>query len=223
MGKLDEDCPARRHDQHRGDALPRPRLHTASLRGRTFLSVHFAYVGDLAEGERIAAELRAAAPVYLDNLGILAARDIGLIHSDPTEPGPGWASGGLLDAIDDDFITARLGLFGTGKRAPAVACELRHLGNATKTDVPGGSASGGRAFDYSLALISVPNPALFGTVMPEVADAMFAVLAPWFSAETKVNFGGARRPGQVGVRWSADKLTRLLGIRAAHDPAGVFG
>jgi len=72
------------------DVVPEP------LRGRRMLSLRFAYPGPTAEGERLAAPLRAFAPVHLDALGELPAAEIARIHNDPTEPAPSWVSGSML-------------------------------------------------------------------------------------------------------------------------------
>ena len=198
------------------DFMPPP------LRGRTLLVMHFAYPGDAAQGEQHAAALRALAPVYLDSLAVLAARDIAQIHNDPTEPGVGWASGALLSSLDQDAITAWLGVFGAGKQVPAIMSEIRHIGSATSTDVPEGSAAGGRPAHYTLTMIGAPNPALFAGPVPAAADAMYAALAPWLAPETNINFVGVRRPGQTGSPWSPETDARLAVVRATHDPHGVF-
>ena len=90
------------------------------FRGKDLLMVRFAYVGDLAEGERLAAPLRAAAPVYLDNLGRMVRADMGLIHNDPSDPGPSWTRGTLLDDIDDAFVTTVLEQVAPGTAVPGV-------------------------------------------------------------------------------------------------------
>ncbi|MEO6827464.1 MAG: FAD-binding oxidoreductase, partial [Microbacteriaceae bacterium] len=71
------------------------------LRGKTVLHLRYAYVGEpgqsaadrAAEGERLLAPLRAAAPVYLDLIGELPASAVGQIHNDPDQPMPVWDRG----------------------------------------------------------------------------------------------------------------------------------
>jgi FAD/FMN-containing dehydrogenase len=198
------------------DFMPPP------LRGRTLLGLRFAYPGTAGDGEKLAAPLRDAAPVYLDSLGVLAARDVAQIHNDPTNPGPGWASGALLAGIDQDFVTAWLGQVGSGRQVPLLGAEIRHIGSATQTDVEGGSAVGGRQANYTFTLIGAPNPALFAEVVPAAADAVYAAIGPWLSPESTINFVGVARPGQTGEPWSADTHARLAEVRRAHDPHGVF-
>lgn len=192
------------------------------VRGRTLLNLHFAYPGAVDRGEELAAPLRALAPVYLDSLAELPARDVALIHNDPTNPGPGWASGGLLRSIDSEFMDAWLGQLGSGAQTPLMIGEIRHLGGKTHVDVPEGSAVGGRPAAYTLSFIGAPNPALFDEVVPAAADRAYAALAPWLSPDSNINFVGRARPGQIGRPWSTETLARLFEVRAAHDPDGVF-
>ncbi|MBX3100610.1 MAG: FAD-binding oxidoreductase [Salinibacterium sp.] len=192
------------------------------LRGRTLLVMHVAYPGDAITGEGLAAPLRALAPPYLDSLGVLAARDVAQIHNDPTQPGPGWASGGLLASIDQKLIAAWLGVVGAGRDIPAVMSEIRHFGSATTVDVPEGSAASGRSAQGSLTFIGAPVPDLFTTVVPAAADALFAATARWLAPESNVNFAGITRPGQKGSLWSAATAERLTTIRRRYDPDGVF-
>ncbi|HET6295791.1 MAG TPA: FAD-binding oxidoreductase [Kribbella sp.] len=193
------------------------------LRGKTVLSLRFAYIGDQAEGERLLEPIRAVAPALIDAVAEMQAAQIATIHNDPTDPGPGWDRGMLLNQIDNDFAAALLEGVGPDKELPVVAIELRHLGGATKRDVPEGSAVGGRNADYTLIFIGVPDPSLFDTVLPKVVDGVLAPLAPWISPETNVNYaGGFFIPGSYDASWPADTLTRLNAVRATYDPNTVF-
>jgi hypothetical protein len=199
------------------DVIPEP------LRGRTLIALRFARPGNAAEGERIAAPLRQIAPIYLDLLGELPPGQIGAIHNDPTEPGPGWDRGMLLGSIDQDFATALLSQVGSGNDVPFLLAELRHLGGATRTDVAGGSAVGGRASDFSFTLIGVPDPALFDAVLPGLSDRIVATIGPWVSAETNINFAGRPRSYEHFVSaWPAATFERLAAVRRRYDPDGLL-
>jgi FAD/FMN-containing dehydrogenase len=193
------------------------------LRGKTVISLRFAYIGDPAEGERLLQPIRAVAPALIDAVAELPAAQIATIHNDPTDPGPGWDRGMLLNQIDSDFAAAFLEGAGPDKELPVVAIELRHLGGATKRDVPEGSSVGGRSADYTLIFIGVPDPNLFDTVLPKVVDGVLAPLTPWISAETNVNYaGGFLVPGSYDASWPADTLARLTAVRATYDPNTLF-
>ncbi len=63
-------------------ALPPP------LRGAFVVHVRIGYLGSAADGERLVAPLRAAAPVLLDAVGEKPVTAVGEIHMDPVEPMP---------------------------------------------------------------------------------------------------------------------------------------
>jgi FAD/FMN-containing dehydrogenase len=199
------------------DVVPEP------FRGRRLLSLRFAYPGPAAEGERLAAPLRAAAPVYLDALAEMPAAQMARIHNDPTQPVPSWTTGIGLTHLDRSAVDVLLSHVGAGTDAPFVALEVRHLGSATSRDVPEGSAVGGRESAFALGLVSQPVPDLFRTVTPAAAAALVGDLTPWRSAETTINFANTQRPGEPAARsWSPSVVERLARIRRSYDPDGVL-
>ena len=84
--------------------LPVTGSSTGVGRGRTVLALRFAYPGDAAEGERLAAPLRALAPVLADAVGEIPTTAVATIHSDPEDSGPSWVYGAGLRAVDGDFL-----------------------------------------------------------------------------------------------------------------------
>ncbi len=199
------------------DVVPEP------FRGRHLLSLRFAYPGSDDEGARLADPLRTAAPVLLDMLGELPTEQMGAIHSDPDQPGPGWNRGLLLDAIDQDFATALLGVLGPGTDAPFIAAELRHLGSAAAVDLPAGSPVGGRDAAFTLVLIGVPDPSLFETVLPEAGDRVVDAIRPWAHPRTNINFAGhPATTEEFESAWPVTSLPRLAALRRHFDPAGIF-
>jgi len=194
----------------------------APLRGRRLLMLRFGRIGDVAAGEQLAAPLRALAPVYLDGVRPLAITELALIHSDPTQPGPGWGRGGLLSHADQDFATLLLALAGSGSSAPFIGAELRHLGGATHVDVPEGSSVGGRAAQFAFHLLGVPDVSLFEAVLPAAASAFVESIAPWVAAESTINFADDHDREQFRAAWSPAAFERLAAVRSAIDPGSVF-
>ena len=191
------------------------------FRGRFLLSLRFAWVGDPAEGERVLAPLRAAAPVYIDAVSEIPASAVGAIHGDPDEPGPVWTRGFLLKPIDQDFVDELLAHFGQQAGAPFAGVEVRHLGGATAIDVAGGSAAGGRKSAHTLTMIGVAPP-LFER-MPVAADAFLAAAARWVSPETNINFAGSVDDSEhFASAWPGDTFERLARTRAQYDPDRLF-
>ncbi len=199
------------------DVIPEP------FRGKTVISARFAYIGDPAVGERLFQPIRDAAPAFLGEVGEMPASAMAMIHSDPTDPGPVWDRGMLLTGIDGDFVERFLEIFGPGREVPVIAAELRHLGGATARDVPEGSAVGGRGAAYTFVMIGVPDPSLFDTVLPAVADGITAQLSPWVWEENNINFaGGLSVPGSFEASWPSAIFDRLAEVRRHYDPTHVF-
>ena len=198
------------------DVVPEP------FRGRLLLSLRFAYPGPVEEGARLAGPLRSAAPVYLDALGELPVAEVATIHNDPGEPSPALVSGMLLTHVDQEFASELLEQVGAGSDAPFVSVEIRHLGEATRRDVEGGSAVGGRADGFTLTLIAA-DPELFLTAVPAATDRLIHTLQPWISAETNINFAGKLRSAeQFTSAWPPDILAKLTEVREEYDPDGVL-
>jgi FAD/FMN-containing dehydrogenase len=198
------------------EAVPEP------LRGRRLLSLRFAYPGALDRGERLAAPLRAAAPVYLDGLGPLPPAEIARVHSDPTDPGPTWIQGLLLSHADQALASAVIDQVGPGRGAPFLVVELRHVGGAGRTDVAGGSAAGGRSADFTLTMIS-RDVTRFPQVLPAAADRLVGALRPWISPETNINFTPDPLTSAPHIApWPRTTSARLQEIRRRYDPDGLF-
>jgi FAD/FMN-containing dehydrogenase len=195
------------------DAVPAP------FRGRRLLALRFAFPGVGDEATALAAPLRAVAPIYLDALGEMPSTDVARIHSDPTEPGPSWVQGMLLDAADQDLATAVLDRAGD---SPFIAVELRHLGEATRRDVEGGSAVGGRAAAFSLGVVGV-DPRQFETELPEAAERLTVSVDRWLSSENNVNLMGLPATTErLAACWPGDVRKRLDDVRRTYDPDGLF-
>lgn len=195
------------------DEVPEP------LRGRRVLMLRFAFPGDTATGEALVAPLRALAPVYLDGVHEMSPADIGLIHNDPTAPGPSWGLGGGITHLDEVALTALLGIAGPGATAPFIAVEVRHVGAATARDVPGGSAVGGRDLSYLFHLIGAPDASLFAAVLPQAGTAFTDALGASLAATNTANWSSSETLDQC---WPEETRARIAAARAAVDPTGMF-
>jgi len=193
------------------------------LRGRFLANLRFAYPGDPAEGERLAAPLRALAPIETDALGPMDRADVAQIHADPTDPGPGWGWGALLEPLDAEFAGILTALFHPTAPIPFLAIELRHLGGSTAVDVDGGSAVGGRDGAFAIHVVGAPDPALFAEVLPAAAAGFQQAIAPWIAPKTTVNYA-AHFTDETEFRsaWPDATFDRLAATRRRVDPDGVF-
>jgi hypothetical protein len=193
------------------------------FRGRHVMNLRFAYPGPTEEGARLAAPLRAFAPVYLDALGEMPPSDVARIHNDPPEPVASWIRGTLLNRIDHDFVSALLRYVGPGADSPFSGAEVRHLGEATRRDVAGGSAVGGRDASFALGYLGM-NPEHFARVLPEASERLLDDIRPYIANETNINYvGKVESREELASAWPRDTYARLQEIRKKYDPSDVIG
>jgi FAD/FMN-containing dehydrogenase len=191
------------------------------LRGQTVAFLRYARP---ASGVDAAfAAVRNAATPLIDAIRPLPLAEVASIHADPPGPTASWAGGVMLHSVDDELVTRLLELVGPEQPVPLVAVELRHVGSATLTDVPGGSAVGGRESEFTLTLVgSLAEPGALELVESAASD-VFNALEPWSAASTTINFAvGGRTLDEFRTSWPAATWDRLAQVRAAHDPDGIF-
>ncbi|ANF32319.1 FAD-binding protein [Leifsonia xyli] len=192
------------------------------LRGRTVLSVRFAYPGDSAEGERLFAPIRAAAPLYLDFVTEMPTTAVASIHNDPEQGTPAWIRGYMLDTFGQDAGDVILELAGPGSGSPFLSVELRQIGGATARDTDDGTSIGGRDAGYTLAVLAA-DPSTFAEAAPARAKAISDALADRISAVTNVNFiGDLSDRAAFESGWPPPVQERLTAARLQWDPEKVF-
>jgi len=193
------------------------------LRGRFLVTVRFAYPGSAAEGERLAAPLRALAPVETDALGPMALADVGLIHADPTDPVPSWGWGALLGPLDQDFVSVLTEQFHPTAPVPFLGVELRHLGGAAARETDAGSAVGGRDAAFAIHVLGAPDPSLFAEVLPQAAAGFANAVRAWLAPVTNIHFiSHVPTAEEFATAWPAPTLSRLTELRRRVDPDGRF-
>jgi hypothetical protein len=194
-----------------------------NLRGRFALHLRYAFVGGAAEGARLLQPMRAAAPTFLDLVGEMPTTEIGTIHDDNDQAGPAWDRGMQLRDIDQAFVTALLSRAGAGKEVPFIAIEIRHIGAGATRSAAQDTAIGGGGSPFTLVMIGVPLPELFGSVLPQSSDYLVSGILPWIAEETNINFlGHVASTQQFASAWPADSFARLARTRTEWDPNGVF-
>ncbi|WP_067800259.1 FAD-binding oxidoreductase [Actinomadura formosensis] len=199
------------------DELPPP------LRGRFVVHLRVAHVGDQAEGERLLAPMRSAAPPIIDMVGMMPYTAIGAIHNDPTDPMPVWERGALFRELTEDAVQALLDVAGPGAEAPPHMVELRHLGGAVARAPQVPNAVGGRDAAYSLLVLAPPPPQDMAALVRPLGERVIDAVRPWTTGGALLNFqGAATAPEQVAAVWPPDVHRRLTELKAVYDPTGMF-
>jgi FAD/FMN-containing dehydrogenase len=197
---------------------PLPDLPEA-VRGRNFIAIDGAYLGDPAAASEVLAPLRALEP-DIDMFGPIPAAALSHIHMDPEQPVPGHGDGMLLDDLTPAAIEALVAVAGPGSGSPLLAVELRQLGGALS--VPPAEHGALAKVDGAFALFAV------GMAMDEAAGAAVAAhvervveaMDPWDAGRRYLNF--TERPSEPEAFFAEATLRRLQAVKRDVDPSDVF-
>jgi hypothetical protein len=189
------------------------------LRGRAFVAIDGAYLGDEAAAAEVLAPLRALEP-EIDMFASIPAAALSHIHMDPEQPVPAHGDGMVLDALTPAAIEALVAIAGPGSGSPLLSVELRQLGGAI--GVPpaehGALAKIGGAFAFfAVGMAMTPE---MGAAVEAHVEAVIAAMDPWDAGRRYLNF--TERPADAGAFFPEGTLRRLQAVKRAHDPGDVF-
>ncbi|BBX71411.1 FAD-binding oxidoreductase [Mycolicibacterium psychrotolerans] len=191
------------------------------LAGTMTVALRYTAVGDLAEGERLLAPMRAAATPLLDTVAVMPYAAIGAVHADPVDPMPVSENQALLSALPPEAVDALLAVAGPGSGSPQTIVELRMLGGALAREPRHRSAFCRRDAAFSLVTIGVPAPEIAAMVV-EHAAAVVASVEPWSTGGQMPNFAPSYDPARPLRVYSEDTLHWLAALADRYDPAGVL-
>jgi hypothetical protein len=193
------------------------------LRGQTVVHLRYAYSGDDFDlAERLLAPMREAGRILLGYVGPIRPDEMDMIHMDPVDPLPAWEKGMLLAELTGETVDALLDAAGPQLDIPLIMVELRLLGGALARQPRVPNAVAGRDAAYSVLALGPGVPEL-AQVVPAVGRGVLGALHPWAAPGSMVNFlGDVSGPAEVLNAWPADAQRRLVAVKRAVDPAGVF-
>jgi len=187
------------------------------LANRMSLGVRFAWTGEAEEGRRLLNEIRAVAPVILDDASLRPYTEIDHVHADPVDPMPVTDPAILLDAFPEEAAQRLLEVAGPGSGSPQFLVELRHLGGAYAREGAHPNAFCHRAAKYSLLAVGLPE-----TGSAEHAERIFAALGEWDTGGIWPNFGPAHDERTARRAYDPQTLARLTAVVETYDPDGVL-
>jgi hypothetical protein len=188
------------------------------LAGRMSIGVRLLWVGDAAEGARLLNEMRAVAPVILDDAAVKPYAAVDSVHADPVDPMPVVDRGMLLTDLDDETVRRLLDVAGLDSGSPQVIVEIRQLGGAYARAAQHDSAFDHRSAGYSVLVVGMaPDP----RVAPHVHE-LFTALAEWDTGGIWPNFAPPHDALTAQRAYSAATLARLADVAHRYDPDGVL-
>ena len=187
------------------------------LAGRMTLAVRFAWTGDAAEGARLLDEIRAVAPLVLDDAATKPYTAIDSVHADPVDPMPVTDPAMLLSDFPAEAAEMLLAVAGAGSGSPQVLVEVRALGGAYARPAPYPDAFCHRAARYSVLAVGIA-----GTGALEHAQGLFAALEEWETGGIWPNFGPAHDAETARRAYAPETLQRLVEVSRRYDPDGIL-
>jgi hypothetical protein len=194
------------------DIVPEP------LRGRSFVVVEAAWLGDEASGAEQLATLRGLDP-EMDTFAMIPPTGLAALHMDPPEPVPGVGDGMLLGDFPAEAIDAVVDVGGPGTDSPLLSIEVRHLGGAAARPDPGQGALAALQAPYLMFAVGMPpDPETMQAILQRL-DQVQGALAPW-GAGLFLNF--AERPHNTARMFSDKAYGRLREVKSKYDPDNLI-
>lgn len=191
------------------------------LAGRMTVAVRYTAVGDLAEGERLLAPMRAPATPLIDAVAVMPYAAIGAVHADPVDPMPCNEAHALLSELPAEAVDAVLAAAGPESGSPQALVELRMLGGALAREPEHRSAFCHRDAAYALTVIGALAPEVAGAVV-EHAHAVTQAVSAWSTGGQWPNFAPSYDPARPARVYSEDTLHWLAALADRYDPARVL-
>lgn len=199
------------------DVIPEP------LRGRFVVHLRIAYLGTAADGAKLVAPLRDAAPILVDTVTEMPYADVARIHQDPVDPGPYHERSGALRELTKSTVDTILDVAGPGTDYPGVSVELRHLGGALARTPDRPNAIPYREAAFSVFTVGIAT----GESVAPLRDAqrgLLDALSPWRLGGPFLSFLGPAEatPHEVEAAFDADTYRRLRTAKTHYDPHNLF-
>jgi len=185
------------------------------LRGRDFVTVEAACIGDATAGAELIKPLRQLGP-EIDTLAIIPAPELERLHMDPEDPVPFDGDGALLTDFPAAAIDALVSLAGPDSGTSLENIEIRQLGGRLALADSGGGpqakmTAGFLIFSNGIA----PTPDRASAVRAD-ARALNDALASWRAEHDEFNL--RQPPVPASCVLSPASFRRLQEIKAKYDP-----
>jgi hypothetical protein len=189
----------------------------AQLRGRPFVVVEAACIGDESSGEDLLAPLRELGP-EIDTFAMVSAPLLQTLHMDPEPPVPAIGDGMLLADLPAKAIEGLVAVAGPNSDSPLLSIELRHLGGQLGGETVIPSSMGSAAFGvYSVGMAMNDE---MGAAIHRDLGLVRNALSPCDARYMFLNF--ADQPADTATLFSPATQRRLAEIKARYDPTDVF-
>jgi FAD/FMN-containing dehydrogenase len=188
------------------------------LAGRTTIGVRFLWVGDAEEGAGLLDQIRAVAPVVIDDAALKPYTAVDSVHADPVDPMPVKEASMLLTDFPDDAVARFLDRVGPGADSPQIMAEIRQLGGAYARAGEHPSAFVHRNAAFSLLTVGI---AFDPRVVPHAHD-LISALSDWDTGGVWPNFAPPHDEATAQRAYDPATLAHLADVAQRYDPDAVL-
>ncbi|WP_329338319.1 FAD-binding oxidoreductase [Streptomyces sp. NBC_01352] len=194
------------------------------LRGGFWARVAIAWTGDPAEGERLIAPIREAAPVSVDTVEEMDYAEVDRIYMEPQDPLPARESCALLHDLTPAAVRTFLDQAGPAAQDyPLLLVEIRHMGGALSRPAAVEDAICARDAEYFLETVAVLAAPPAAEAIEQATTALQTAMAPYGTGRTMVNIHGT--PGNEEDRaraWTPEVYAHLQQAKSTYDPENLL-
>ncbi len=188
------------------------------LRARRLVLVDAVALGDPERSEELLAPLRALRP-ELDTFDEVSAASVAHLHLDPEAPTAVYANSVLLTGLPDSAVEALVASAGPDSGSELLFVELRQLGGALSRPAPRGGALDHMDGSFLVLGVGMDTGAGWAAVR-EDAHRVMRALQPWVTGSAYLLMTDEAVDERRG--WPAASWQRLVALRTAADPHGLF-
>ncbi|HUN36182.1 MAG TPA: FAD-dependent oxidoreductase [Trebonia sp.] len=185
------------------------------LRGREFVTVEAACIGDATAGAEQIKPLRQLNP-EIDTFAMTPAPELGRLHMDPEEPVPFYGDGALLTDFPAAAVDAVVSQAGPDADTTLDNVEVRHLGGRLAQAALTAGAQPKLEAEYLVFSYSITPTQDIADAALTHAHALNDALAGWRAAYDEPNI--RQSPVAANCVLSPASFRRLQEIRAKYDP-----
>jgi FAD/FMN-containing dehydrogenase len=188
------------------------------LAGRMTLGVRFVWTAAPDQGRELLDQIRAVAPVILDDAGLKPYAAIDSVHADPVDPMPVIDPAMLLTAFTAETAERLLEVAGYGSGSPQLMVEVRQLGGAYARESEHPNAFSHRAAGFSVLAVGMAEDP---RALPHW-DRLYAALSEWDTGGIWPNFGPPHDARTARRAYDGQTLRRIVEVSRKYDPDGVL-
>jgi hypothetical protein len=182
------------------------------------LSVRFVWTDEVEKGRELLDEIRAVAPVILDDADLKPYAAIDSVHADPVDPMPVVDPAMLLTEFTAETAERLLEVGGYGSESPQIMLEVRQLGGAYAREGEHPDAFSHRAAGFSVLAVGI---AMDPRVMPHW-ERLYSALSDWDTGGIWPNFGAPHDAQTARRAYDDETLRRIVAVSRKYDPDGVL-